>query len=144
MFEATRPAFTCTCGITTVAEFPVRCACGRVYIAADNVDESSLVPIEHSVQVVTHEDTERALQRFRDHWTKLHLHVRTREDYEQWVLDVPTFGCSCVTHWKQLVGEPTDEQLANPWWGFEMHNAVRQKLGQEVFSREEAAELYGW
>lgn len=81
---------------------------------------------------------------FHQLWDKLHREVRTRKQYDDWLKQVPQVGCGCQNHWQEIAGDPTDKDLADPWWGFDMHNSVNKKLSKPLLTEEAAIELYGW
>lgn len=85
-------------------------------------------------------------------WANLHTYKYTTERearlfYDFWQLTIPSFGCSCKSHWAELIKEfPPDFSSAKAFfkWGVDAHNKVNERLGKPQFSYEEAKVVYNF
>jgi hypothetical protein len=82
------------------------------------------------------------LELFHELWNELHTEVRTKEQFENWVARVPSFGCGCASWLRDYItaNPPTDDLQV---YGFCLHNVVNAKLGKPEFSLVEFEEKYG-
>lgn len=123
----------------------VRCECGwRLQIGNPAGVMAARNANRVTVQTILTPKQKAALDKSRLLWDVLHRSVRDRKSYNTWLAQVPKFGCSCQDHWNSLVGTPSDDQLADPWWGFDRHNDVNSRLRKPVFTEQEAMEMYQW
>lgn len=119
---------------------PIRCTCGSM------MKNETLLPNGRP-------DLQKLREvRGREAWEQLHSYKYQSEEetkffYEFWVLTIPSFGCSCKSHWNEVTKDlPPDFSSAENFfrWGVEAHNRVNLMLGKPQFSYEEAKVVYNF
>ncbi len=74
-------------------------------------------------------------------WRELHTEVRTKEQFENWISRVPSFGCGCLAWLKAYIAKqpyPVGTQIeVKLVYGWTLHNAVNAKLSAEGKDRPE-------
>jgi len=88
-----------------------------------------------------------------NHWQPLHRYQykdpesAKRWYYNEWLPKIPSYGCNCESHWKDLTEKyPPDfsSQKAFFEWGWARHNDVsREHSKKPQISLEEAYQIYG-
>jgi len=84
-------------------------------------------------------------------WEKLHSYKYSTVEnakafFDEWMLIVPSFGCSCKAHWAHILIElPPDFSSAENFfkWGVAAHNLVNLRLSKPQFSYKDALVKYG-
>jgi hypothetical protein len=122
----------------------VVCLCEDEVFVVENVEPTP------EVQIVQDEIQRKKEIQGREVWKNLHSYVfKSPKDaqffYEFWQLTIPSFGCSCKSHWAELVKEfPPDFSSAESFfkWGVDAHNKVNERLGKSQFSYKDAVTLY--
>jgi hypothetical protein len=84
-------------------------------------------------------------------WRNLHSYKYTTEQeakifYELWILTIPSYGCSCKSHWAAITKNfPPDFSSSEAFfkWGVDAHNKVNDRLGKPQFGYQEAKVMYG-
>lgn len=85
----------------------------------------------------------------RAHWLALHAydHIPTDAELEDWLANVPRFGCQCQAKAREYVkAHPMPRTSLDDvrLWGWEFHESVNAELGHASFPFADARALYGW
>lgn len=117
----------------------VKCLCGSMLVGEES-EPQVRNRYKEVVQSNSSELVSGSAEWGPEKWRQLHCEVRTAEQWEAWQRSIPCGVC------RRSVMAFTSERPfeACPWWGFDFHNAVNQKLGRQLFLESEAVALYGW